>query len=191
MNWRFRQKKYPFLVDFLSQYINSLAPNGVSVSSKRGELTARILATGKDALIKAEIVKWSFKVAGCLREYEKLKRQISDLRSRYYTAAGVAKRLKVDGSSVLEWCRLGYIKHMRIRNIPSRLRYYYIIPVEEVQRLELGVGMSKSGLGRLMTSKGQFTVLQVARALGVGYQSVYRFIRTGKLNDIPFSTWAG
>nr|MDO8100551.1 helix-turn-helix domain-containing protein [Candidatus Njordarchaeota archaeon] len=191
MNWRFRQKKYPFLVDFLGQYINSLAVEGVSVSSKGGELTARILTSGRDALIKAEIMKWSSKVVGCLKKYEKLKRQISDLRSRFYTAAEVARRLKVDGSSVLKWCRLGYIKHLRIRNIPSRLRYCYIIPVEEVQRLELEVGMSKSGLGRLMTSKGHITVKQVAHALGVGYQSVYRFIKTGKLNDVPFSTLGG
>jgi hypothetical protein len=136
-DWSFAQTKFPFLVEFVDAYVNSLAAKGASLHNMKGARVVAILAYGREALLHRGIGEWSYKVKDWLRRSEKLDRWLANVKSSFLTAGQVARRLRVSQSWVVESCRRGRIKHILIRSLLAKGKnYFHIIPVEEVERLE-------------------------------------------------------
>jgi hypothetical protein len=135
--WSFTQKNYPFLAEFLLRYLGGVSPrSSVEAKGRRGVHEVLVLSAGRRALLERGIAKWSFKVAKFLDGFEVLKRRVEEARSRFLTPNQVAKKLHVDCTTVLRWCRLGFVKHVEVRGACCKARHYKcLIPVEEVQRL--------------------------------------------------------
>jgi hypothetical protein len=148
VRWSFTQKKYGFLVDYLVRYVNNLASSGSTpLPGRDGGREVLILAPGREALLRAGIARWSFKVARFLRSFEELRKRVLEVRSRFLTPNQAAKRLHVDGTTVWRWCKLGFVKCIRVRGASSKIRgYRCLIPVEEVQRLGQENVKMKDGL---------------------------------------------
>jgi hypothetical protein len=135
--WSFAQTKFPFLVDFFGDYVNGLVVRGASVSNSVGVHIVSILRSGREALLLCGIAEWSYKVKDWLVRSESLERWLMDIRSRFLTTGQVALRLGIGRCWVAKLCRRGRIRHILIRSVlSSGKRYYNIIPVEEVERLE-------------------------------------------------------
>jgi hypothetical protein len=137
--WSFVQKELGFLIDFIIRYVERLTPHGVGVYVRKGG-KGRIVnfsTSGREALLSRGMAKWSWKVSWCTTKTEKMRQQVADLRSRFYTTPQVACRLHVSRATVLWWCNHGSVSFMRIRGnrYGAGSRYYFIIPVEEVERL--------------------------------------------------------
>ncbi len=132
--WVFSQVRLRFLTEFVNEYINSLRADSAVMYDEKKRRAVRILSLGRDALISAGLSNWSYKVAVCLKKVEEIKRNIVDLKSRFHVAGQVAKSLHVGRNTLVRWCRLGYVKYMRIcgagtgRKKRLGVRYLYLYP---------------------------------------------------------------
>lgn len=149
MEWFFSQSRYPFLIDYLTQYVNVFlaVPNGVAIThyEKTRVTVVSILASAREALLRKGITSFSSKVAKSNEEFELLEKKLRDFKSRFYTIPQLAKRLKVDRSTVLLWCKRGFVKQNRVSlQVENKDRYWRIIPVEEVERVVQIVEKEKS-----------------------------------------------
>lgn len=182
--WVFGQTKYPFLVDFICEYVNSLARGGATIVSAPGGRKKRVLitATGRETLLRDGIAEYSCKVAWFLSRVEKLKRESDCLRSRFLTTGQVARRVGTYVATVDEWCRRGYLKHMLIRSSVCRGcgGYRYIIPVEEAERLETELSRER-GLASRAVEDGGIKLVDVAKMLNVHRNTLEKWVQFGKL----------
>jgi hypothetical protein len=180
VRWFFGQRKFSFLVDFVYRYVSALAPRGSSVWEEVGVSRVSILESGREALIRCGAAKWSWKVADWLRKVEKVKKEISDLKSRFLTTGRVARRLHLAHSTIDEWCRRGVIRHMHVRSSVSEV-YRYIVPIEEVERLEAEFS-SREELAQEGWGKGGWMGLtDVAKVLGVDESTLRRWRQRGRV----------
>jgi hypothetical protein len=194
--WSFAQTKFPFLVDFIASYACNLVRDGVSLTLSRHseKRLAWILESGRKAFVHAGIAKWSVKVARYQTRVEEISKVKSNDRSSFLKPFEVAKRLHASQGSIRRWCKLGYIKHMRIRSASSRKRNHsYLVPEDQVRLVEekvLRTGtavMDKSPKPeeRLITMK------ETARLLGYAVSTVFMHCKKGEIRFIPFSTLGG
>jgi hypothetical protein len=71
VRWKFSQNKLPFLIDFLHEFLESLAPNSTCIAScfhvntGRSERLVRFSNSGRKTLLEAGVGKWSWKAAEC------------------------------------------------------------------------------------------------------------------------------
>lgn len=190
--WSFSQIKYKFLADYLVEYVRRLGSGGVHFRDNLGR-RARVVEfsqRGRDALVRAGIACWSFKVARCLKEFEEAKGEVLYLKAKFWKPSQVAQRLHVTSITVHRWCKLGYIeKFLRIRGLKARRgSYSYLIPVEEIQRLE-----AEERTRAAATPEGEryLSVGEAARLLGVSESSVHRYVKDGKLRVVSVQSCGG
>jgi hypothetical protein len=139
----FSQTTFPFLVDFVHEYVNRLVAGGASLpddadkwQSKTGRRVS-ILARGREALIRSGITKWSFKFTRLLSEVERLRGEVAKLMSRYLTLRELAHTLGVGNTTVWRWCKKGKLKHVYVRSPSAKRRAaHLLVPVDEVKRLK-------------------------------------------------------
>jgi excisionase family DNA binding protein len=139
----FAQISFPFLVDFVHEYVNSLVTGGASLpndSAKWRRKTGKrvsILARGREALASSGILSWSFKFMRLTKEVEQLRAKIAESKSKYLTLRQLAHRLGVGNSTVWRWCKEGKIKHVYVRSPHAKRRAaHLLVPIEETGRLE-------------------------------------------------------
>jgi excisionase family DNA binding protein len=157
-----------------------------------------ILESARRALIQAGITKWSFKATRYLRRVEEISKRKSDDRSNFLKPVEVAERLHVSQGSVRSWCKLGYVRHMRVcRTSSSKRHYSYVVPEKEVSLLEekeLKNGAdvkdksvpSEEGLGEKW-----LTMKETAHLLGCAVSTVSMRCKDGGIKFVPFSTLGG
>jgi hypothetical protein len=136
--WYFYQKSYPFLAEFLLEYVLRISRTGaMRTTGREGIHNIVIRRAGRLALLERGIARWSFRVAKFLRDSEAISRRIADAKSRFLTPSEVVKRLHVDITTVTHWCKLNYVRHVRVRGGSCSAHHYRcLLPVEEVERLE-------------------------------------------------------
>ncbi len=191
-HWTFFQVSYPFLVGFIERYINHLVPEGAHFNrAKRGKLV-KISDRGREALIANGIGIWSVKVSNWIEKAEKLRRQISDLKTEFLSPAEVAVRLQqaVSRWTIREWCDRGYIRHIRIRATTTG-PFRYLIPVTEAQTLDAKIVKSRSYWESMVSTGECLSEKLAAHALGIKPDTVYHYCDRGKLKGIPLSTLGG
>lgn len=180
----FSQCVFPFLVDFVHEYVNSLCPGGAALpdpDSKSGDEMRRvfILVSGRDALIRGGVAGWSFKFVRLVSKLRELNRAVADLKSRFLTVGEVARRLHLGYVTVWRWCKKGLIKCMWFGSRFSKSKVYrHIIPIEEVQRLE--AELSEESRMRRVEREGM-KLVDVAKMLGFTYAALCWRYRQGKL----------
>nr|MDO8098155.1 helix-turn-helix domain-containing protein [Candidatus Njordarchaeota archaeon] len=140
-----------------------------------------------------DVANWSWKVSCCMGKVEKMKKEIADLRSKFYTTPQVARRLHISIDAVLWWCNHGSVRSIRVRGNRYGVggKYYFIVPVEEVERLEAQLVKSEKRK-RSVSVGGRFlSVKEASIFLGVTRQSVWWFCKSGKLEFVPVLTVGG
>jgi excisionase family DNA binding protein len=193
--WSFVQKKLGFLIDFIVRYVEGLAPHGVSVYVRKGGKgrIASLSASGREALLSRGLARWSWKVSWCAAKAEKLRREIADLRSKFYTTPEVARRLHVSRDTVLWWCNHGSVRFIRIRGnrYGPGSRYRFIIPVEEVERLEAKLVESEKRKRGMSVSGTFLSVKEASSVLGVSRERVWQLCKSGRLKFAPVHSVGG
>jgi hypothetical protein len=98
--WYFSQSKYPFLVDYLTEFLDKvLGIRKGSFTTFHKENAVRstgLLSCGRQVLISLGIAKWSWKVERWIEKVERLEKEHIDLMASFLTTHDVAKRLHVD-----------------------------------------------------------------------------------------------
>jgi hypothetical protein len=180
----FTQKKFPFLVDYVAWYVNSIARRGASiVRGTKGSRVVSINRSGREALIREGIGEWSVKVPICEREIEEVRRVISDLRSRFLTVTQAARRLGLSAGRVRGLCYRGVLRCLLIcgrEKSPRALsrNYSRIIPVEEVER----VGERLREVERV--KRGGERLVDVSRMLHIPDTTLYGWYKSGWLKAV-------
>nr|MDO8099711.1 helix-turn-helix domain-containing protein [Candidatus Njordarchaeota archaeon] len=144
--WLFSQNKYPFLIDFFHEFVESLAPNsnasGVSYRQDGSPYSLHVNRRGVDVLMQAGIDKWSWKVKKCVesrsklleeREMEKQK-MMRRVMSMGVKISDVAKTLGVRRSMLYKSFRRGKLQATLVCSWGGQR--YLMIPREEVERLK-------------------------------------------------------
>jgi DNA-binding transcriptional MerR regulator len=184
VDWVFAQTRFPFLIDFVHEYVNSLVSGGATVVVSPQSRRRRVVITsrGRDILLRGGIARFSCKVKWFLSCLEKIKGEIGSLRSRFLTTGEVARRLRVYGATVDDWCREGLIKHMLVCSSSSKGRgsYRHIVPVEEIERLESAFSREKK-LAESTEAAGGVRLVEVAKILRVSRSTLETWVRVGKL----------
>lgn len=141
-----------------------------------------ITASGREALLRGGIAEYSCKVRWFLSRVEKLRWESGYLRSRFLTTGGVARRVGTYVATVDEWCRRGYVKHMLIRSSAcgGHGGCRYIIPAEEVERLEAELARERR-LARRAMEDGGIKLVDVAKMLNVHRNTLEKWVQFGKL----------
>ncbi len=185
--WEFSQKKFPFLIDFLVQYISKMTSNGASINHGRnGQRVVRVLASGREALFKVGISRWSFKVNRCRQEAEEMKRQILEVKSKFQTVSQAARVLHLPCNTLWKWCMHGQVKHMRIRgalsrSVSGRVRHCCYIPFHEVQRLQIKLRDNARRQREILSGTRYLTVKEASRFLGLSTTTVRDYCRRNNL----------
>jgi hypothetical protein len=172
MEWRLSQTSLRFMVDYIVRFVGSPSPDSVSVTEVlrkdgRRESNVRFLKPAINALLRAGIAKYSFKVAGCVREMTAFQ---SEFRN-YYTVGVAAHVLGVKPWVVRRMADAGEIKCNRTGGSAGSpdLSHRYI-PIEEVKKLlkKLEVRRSKNEA----VKRGGVKLTILAGLLGVSKQTL-------------------
>ncbi|WXG46065.1 MAG: hypothetical protein WED05_05285 [Candidatus Atabeyarchaeum deiterrae] len=151
IQWSFYQIKYHFLVHYFRDFVESLAPDSIGFAYREGMLEATyIRRRGREALIKAGIANWSWKVRKCIESIPKLleeRRRVREKeeleRAKEIGEVGmklkdVAKTLGLQRKLLAKWhCRGAFCATLVREGTGIG---YLVIPWEEVKRLKLRVG---------------------------------------------------
>jgi hypothetical protein len=141
-DWFFSQRTCPFLIDYLTKYLNLFlaTPDRATITrdKKTGVRIVTISASSREALLEKNIANFSFKVVKWNEKLELLTTKLHDLKAKFCTTTQLAKRLQVDRTTVHLWCGKGCVKYMRIGfEVENKDRYWRVIPVEEAERVAL------------------------------------------------------
>jgi hypothetical protein len=188
--WYFSQRKYPFLVDYLVEFL------GQALGTKRGSFTCFVrrtsvritglLSVGHQLLLRLGLAKWSWKVDKWLKKVERLEREHADLMASFLTTHEVAKRVHVNPKSVFDWCRKGRVKHICIRSFGAR-HYTRLIPANELEQLVKAVRQRRADESRVISARHDgrlVTTREVSHVLNLSLCRVRQLCREGKLRAI-------
>jgi hypothetical protein len=130
--WVFAQSRYPFLIYYLKDLVESLAPRSVHTSVRtNGVYVINIRKSGIEAMLHAGIANYSWRVADWLRKVAETKSE----RMKYYTTGEVAGMLNTSRDTVRKWLRNGKMRYLRGPSKDSDVsQSYYYIPVDEAKR---------------------------------------------------------
>nr|MDO8134480.1 LAGLIDADG family homing endonuclease [Candidatus Njordarchaeum guaymaensis] len=178
-DWSFTQSRYPFLIDYVKSFIESLAPNGSKIGrTKRGLSVVRIRKSGINALLDEGIAKYSWKATRWLERVAKLRSQ----RESYYTVGQVARMINVSETTLRCWLRKGKMMyHRRIvttRESPRSLSWHYIPSDVAKEFAEKFLG-EKRRTERIR--REGVKLIAAAKILGVPHRTLYDWYRCGKI----------
>jgi excisionase family DNA binding protein len=127
-NWSFVQTKYPYLVDYVVRFVNSLSPGSVHVQRRAtGALVASIRRCGIEALLRAGIGKYAWKVGNWQREVVEARSE----RAKYLNPREAAQELGLSYETVWRYLKAGKLRYVRGDGASS----HHYIPRSEVERL--------------------------------------------------------
>lgn len=133
--WSLIQSSYPFLVDFVEKFVNSLVPKSVTVTVRsNGPREAWIHKSGINALLDAGIARYSWKVA----QWSQKMTEAQCKETNYYNTGQVARMFNVSGYIVRSWLKAGKLKYrretVRTRKTGGLTLSRHYIPIEELEK---------------------------------------------------------
>jgi predicted transcriptional regulator len=186
--WSFAQRKYPFLVDYLEGFVESLAPNSthrykrdnLPFSFAGSVLNINILKRGGEALLGAGIGRYSWKVAQWLTKVEEAYGE----RRKYMRTGQIAEMLNVSRSTVKRLLKTYGIKDYVggtgvLRKRGSRI---YVSKDEFEKKLREKLPDEKERAERIGAK-----LTDVAKMLGVSPRSIRDLRYRGKLQAAKVS----
>ncbi len=183
--WCLCQDKLMFLLDYIERFVKSLAKDEGSVRievARTGGHRASIRKRGVVALLDSGIAQYSWKAS---RWLEKVAR-IQGERKKYLTTGQVAAMFGVCREYVRSQLEAGKVRYVRgtgkarESRVPSALfRCRYFVPVEEANRLGEKLREERERAERM--KREGMTLVQLARILGVPWNTLRRWWRRGML----------
>jgi excisionase family DNA binding protein len=174
VEWVFSQSSYDFLLDFLLEFVESFVHNSTHIAyAKRckSERSLQIRCQGRQALIKAGISMWSWKVAKYLKLVSELLRERERIRNNILTLKQVASSLSIDRKTVLRSCQRGEIRYHR-----SRGRYYF--DFNEVERF-----LQENQKAERMKDGGM-KLVDASKLLGISRYTLWKWYTRGKFHAL-------
>nr|MDO8098988.1 hypothetical protein [Candidatus Njordarchaeota archaeon] len=144
--WFFCQIKYPFLLNYFHEFAESLATESSGFAYRKGALEAIYFRKrGMEALLKAGIANWSWKVRKCAESISKLveeRRRVREKenleRAKKVGEIGmklrdVAKMFSLRTRQLQKWYRRGSLRATLLREGTGL--GYLVVPWGEIERL--------------------------------------------------------
>ncbi len=210
VNWSLYQVKYPYLLDFFHEFVDSLAPNSTcfvrrKVRQKKGEeeptkTTGKIVfgayvnRAGREALLRAGIAGWSWKVSKCMdsvfaliqeREKERVKRVKSVMSEGGMKLVDVAKMLGMSSTTLRDWHKCGKIHAnlVCVGGVQAGRRKFFVIPKVEVENLKRRKEELLQEMKRTERTKSEgVKIADAAKMVGIPHPTLYDWCRNGKLH---------
>jgi hypothetical protein len=145
--WSFYQIKYPFLIDYFHEFVESLATDSSGFAYRKGMLDkVYFRKRGMEALLKAGIAKWSWKARKCAESIPKMLEERMRVRESERTER--AERIRKVGMRLVDAAEKLRVRPRVLHKLYARgsLRAtlvgegsglgYLVIPWEEVERLK-------------------------------------------------------
>lgn len=179
--WSFSQRRYIFLVDYVKEFVESLTPNSARtwVRANTGVVTIVLRKCGIEALLKAGITKYSWRVTQWLKRVAEF--QSKNERLKYYTSGEVMQMLNVGYGVMRRWIKTGRIRCIRkTKKTNGRLNgsnFYF--PVSEVKKLKDEFLSNQQGVTKIRNAS--IRLVDASKVLGVSYESLRSLYRRGKL----------
>jgi len=174
--WSFRQTRLPFLIDYVTTFVHSIAPNSLRVTTQEGgrKQTIRFRKPATIALLDAGLAMYSCKVARWCEKTTKIAYHVAD----YITTGEAARILNVSDSTVRKWISTGKLKSCPESDYMTE-RHWKHVSREELERFREKINEQAKIIES--AKKNSVRLADVAKTLGVSYSKLYNQYRQGQL----------
>lgn len=174
--WSFRQTRLPFLIDYVTTFVHSIAPNSLRVTTQEGgrKQTIRFRKLATIALLDAGLARYSCKVARWCEKTTK----IADHVAEYITTGEIARILNVSDFTVRKWISTGKLKSCPKLTYTTE-KHWKHVSREELERFREIINEQAKIIES--AKKDSVRLADVAKTLGVSYSKLYNQHRLGRL----------
>jgi DNA-binding transcriptional MerR regulator len=172
-SWSISQTTFPFLIDYITKFTESLSPNSVRVIATGRKRVANFHKSLIIAMLKLDIAKYSWKVTQWLSKLAELERE----RGTYLTVGEIARMFNVSSYVTRNWIKAGKLAYKR-RTDEKRRYCKYFVSKEEVEQFR---ERHLDELKALERAKSEgVKLVGVAEILGIPYSTLRRWHRLGR-----------
>jgi transposase len=172
-SWNFAQRKYPFLICYLKEFIDSLTSDGSRLYEwSDGKRLLALTKSGTEALLGAGIAEFSWKAREWLRSVAEVRVKLGE----FYTTNQVAEMFKVTVATVNNWLNAGKMSSKWGSDVNGKVSQRYI-PRGEVEEFQRRCAETAEEI----QSKGGMKLIDVARMLGLKEATLRSRYLKGKL----------
>ena len=174
-DWSLGQSKYPFLIEYAREFVESLARDSVRVwvddRRANNSITAVFRKRGILALLNTGITKYSWKTVRWLRRLGEARRE----RAKYLTTGQAARVLDISVDTVKKLLESREMEYFRGKGYSTRR----FILTADVQKLKETL-LEKRREMRAVESKGM-EFKEVSRLTSIPFSTLHKMCKNGEL----------